>query len=68
MKYIPRIQEGQCEGCMIFTGGVEEPWRELTEYRGRKLCGYCIKEWRRREERVGREITWEEFRTGMVKK
>lgn len=60
------VKEGQCESCHIFIGGIEEPWWELTEYRGHKMCGWCINLWRREEERVGREITFDEFRKGKL--
>ncbi|HUV46163.1 MAG TPA: hypothetical protein VMW45_03740 [Dehalococcoidia bacterium] len=63
-----KVKEGQCEGCYIFIGGKEEPWWELTEYRDHKLCSWCINSWMRREELAGREITFEEFTTGKVKK
>lgn len=61
------VKEGQCEGCRISIGGIEEPWHELTVYREHKLCGWCINLWRSKEERLGHKITWEEFTTGKVK-
>ena len=61
------IKEGQCEACFIFIGGKEEPWWELTDYRGHKICSWCINSWMRREKLIGREITWEEFTIGKLK-
>lgn len=51
----------QCEGCGILCGGAHEAG--LTPYRGHGLCPYCIKNWRSQDKAVGRETTWEEFRS-----
>ena len=59
------IKEGQCEACHIFTDGVEEHY--IFEYRGHQICGWCEAQWRYREKRVGREISWEEFVKGKLK-
>jgi len=61
-----KVKEGQCEACHIFIGGKEEPYLELTDYREHKICSWCINLWKRREERLRRDITWKEFTTGMV--
>jgi len=60
------VKEDQCESCGIFIGGAEEYY--IEEYREHNICLHCQFEWQRREKRVGREITWEEFVNGKVKK
>lgn len=30
-------------------------------YRGHKLCGYCIKDWKVLEGIINREASWDEF-------
>lgn len=49
----------KCEGCGIFTGGIEE--QRLADYRGHRICFWCITQWGRKDRREGRETSWEEF-------
>lgn len=60
------MNDEQCQGCGIFTGGKEEPW-ELTDYRGHRICSWCLARWRHRDELAGREISFEEFKEGKLK-
>lgn len=59
------IKEDQCESCQIFTDGVEEHY--IEEYREHRICSWCENQWRRKEERVGRLITFDEFVKGKLK-
>lgn len=55
----------QCESCLVVEGGAQ--FHEvLAEYRGHMLCFWCTIEWERREERLGRVVTFGEF-TGNTK-
>ena len=57
-----QIMEGErCQSCQIVTGGREEPWG-LTDYRGHRICYWCIKSWKHREKIAGREISFDEFK------
>lgn len=58
------MEEGQCEACGIVIGGSEEHYR--FEYREHMICSWCQAQWRSREKRVGREISWEEFISGKL--
>ena len=58
--------EEECESCRIVIGGIEEHY--LFEYREHKICSWCQAKWRRKEERAGREIDWEEFAKGKLGK
>lgn len=52
----------RCELCAIMVGpGHYERW--LSEFRGYKLCSDCIGKWKRREEKRGRRITFEELQS-----
>ena len=53
------MNEEECKSCRIVIGGIEE--RYLSDYRGHQICSWCINQWRNRETRVGRELSWEEF-------
>jgi len=57
----PMAGHPQCEGCGSLCGGSHEAG--LTTYRGHGLCPFCIKNWKSQEKAVGRETTWEEFRS-----
>ena len=52
-NYVPKVKEGECTGCHIFIGYVEE--QQLIEYEGHLLCSHCITEWQRRN------VPWEKF-------
>jgi len=53
------MTRAKCEGCLIVTGGVEED--RLIDFRGHYICSWCIVQWKKREEREGRKIDWQEF-------
>jgi len=57
----PMASHPECEGCGILCG--EGHLASLSPYRGHDLCRYCIRLWRSQERAVGRETTWEEFRS-----
>ena len=63
-----QIMEGErCQSCQIVTGGEEEPWG-LTDYRGQRICYWCIKSWKHREKIAGRKITFDELKSGKLKR
>ena len=47
-----------CDGCRIKAGGLES---HLVEFRGKGICSFCRNRWNKIEEKVGREINFEEF-------
>ena len=49
----------QCPGCHIWTGGIES---SLTNYRGVRICSWCIENWKRKEAREGRKLSFLEYR------
>ena len=58
-----RLME-KCESCGITEGG--KIYNEvLREYRGHDICDWCLRRWRELEERRGRTIEFEEFKTGI---
>ena len=48
-----------CDACTIRIGGIEEAM--LYDFKGHRLCSWCISEWKKLDEREGRETGWEEF-------
>lgn len=55
----------KCDACGILYGSRH---RELgSHYRGRKLCGYCIFAWKLLDKEIGRETTYEEFKSPMLR-
>lgn len=49
-----------CGNCGILCGSGHLDGLPV-EYRGRRLCGHCISMWRKLENEVGRECTYDEF-------
>jgi len=50
----------QCDGCGILIGqGRIEP--RLYSYREHELCSWCISRWKKKDARLSRETTWDEF-------
>lgn len=64
MSLVETIEE--CEACCISTQGKEE--HGLVRHREHRICTYCVGGWTAREKRAGRELSWEEFVTGKLKK
>ncbi len=60
------MNDEKCSSCQIVIGGKEERYG-LIDYRGRRICSWCMMNWERREELAGREITFNEFNSGIVK-
>ena len=46
-----------CDGCRIKAGGLESH----MEFREKNICSFCRNRWQKMEEKVGREINFEEF-------
>lgn len=51
----------ECEGCGILCGRGHET--DLSSHRGHGLCGFCIQNWGTQERAMGRETSWQEFRS-----
>jgi len=49
----------QCCGCHIWTGGMEY---SLMKYRGVLICSWCIENWKKKEEKEGRKLSFLEYR------
>lgn len=49
----------KCEACWALCG-IPHP-NVLCSYRGYQLCFSCIHAWEKREEILGRKVTWDEF-------
>ena len=49
----------ECEGCHIYIGGLES---HLIDYRGHRICSWCINNWKHREELAGYELSFAECR------
>ena len=55
----------RCDGCDIWCGtGHEE---SLSVYRGKKLCGHCITNWKVLDKTLGRKADFVEFRMPKLK-
>lgn len=57
--YIIMRNHPKCNACGILCGIGHK--NALCEYRGKKLCSYCVGAWRRLERLIGREAKWGEF-------
>ena len=40
----------------------------LFDYRGHRICSWCLAQWKEREKLAGREISFVEFTTGKLKR
>lgn len=58
--------EEDCESCRMSTDGIEE--HHIFEYREHQICSWCQALWKHKEERIRREISWDEFRKGKLEK
>ena len=57
----------QCFSCSVVEGS--KICREtLVDFRGYSICGWCVSRWKRREALVGREISFDSFKTGILNK
>jgi len=58
------IGQRYCETCGIIEHG--KIYNEvLAKHRGHNLCSWCPRRWKELEERLGRPIEFEEFRSGV---
>ena len=57
--YILTRDHPRCNACGILCGIGHN--NALCEYRGKKLCGYCVKRWQKLDELIGRQTTFAEM-------
>jgi len=66
LKVILSLKPEECSGCGIWTDGQYE--RVLTDYKGHRLCGWCVVNWRHRNQLEGRTLLFTEFKNGKLEK
>ena len=68
LKEISAILPERCEGCLIYTRMPMRLESILADYRGHRICGWCVVSWKDRETLAGRKISFEEFHEGKLEK
>lgn len=53
------ITPEKCSGCHIWTGGIES---SLVDYRGQRICYWCLVNWQGREIRAGHRLSFTDYR------
>ena len=66
-KIKPFLTE-RCEGCLIYTRMPMRLESRLADYRGHRICGWCVVNWKEREKLSGRKISFEEYHEGKLNK
>jgi ribosomal protein L37AE/L43A len=56
----PMLNHPYCEGCGVLVGRGHLEYN-TTEFRGHKICAWCIDNWQKKESRFKRDISWEEY-------
>ena len=54
----------QCEACGIFAGQ-RHLTKQLITYKGYELCPDCSKDWESACERMGKDVSFEQFKKGL---
>jgi len=57
---VPYANHPRCQCCGIYCGP-NHFHKGVSYYRGKGLCGMCIRDWVSFERRVGQEVPWEVF-------
>ena len=56
----PRVVMEECEGCHI--GVNKKGVLSLEDYRGKKICSWCVANWKEKEKKAGRRLLFIEYR------
>ncbi len=54
----------QCPSCGVVIGGLEEHWTD--DYKGYRICLWCINQWKHREGLAGHYLSYEQFTEGEI--
>ena len=60
-------QKIKCESCGIVEGG-KLKHEVLAEYQGHLICSYCPDKWKNLEKKLGRTISFDDFKNGKIRK